>query len=310
MPSMALNPLGWAKVASSSGPSWIDSAPVPAATPMRPVARSSVQSWWVPAMAIQSRLADQGQIPRRRERDLSSGSDRPCGRSRCFPVPATVVTCPLARSMARMAWFDSSATKSVSVAASSARPCGWLKRACAAGPSPKPGSPSPIVIVTCPSRSATTMRLWPDIGDEQADCSPRRPGPCRGSAARRRRAAAGRVSAGRRSRIPSASNPAMMSASATRIGSSANSPSCLAKTRPRGSTNISVGQARTAYCLPDLVRVVIDDRVMQLQPLHRGAQVLGDPFGGELGGVDADDDQFVGQTRARAPATAGGCGGS
>jgi hypothetical protein len=32
------------EVASKSGPSWIDSAPVPAATPMRPVARSSAQS--------------------------------------------------------------------------------------------------------------------------------------------------------------------------------------------------------------------------------------------------------------------------
>ncbi len=54
-PSRALNPLGWAKVASRSGPSCIDSAPVPAATPTRPVATSSAQSWCVPAIAIQSR---------------------------------------------------------------------------------------------------------------------------------------------------------------------------------------------------------------------------------------------------------------
>ena len=47
--------------------------------------------------------------------------------------------------------------------------------------------------------------------------------------------------------------------------------------------------------VPDPVLAVVDDRVMELQPLHGGAQVLGDPFGRELGGVDADDDQFVGK---------------
>ncbi len=45
--------------------------------------------------------------------------------------------------------------------------------------------------------------------------------------------------------------------------------------------------------LPNHVLVIIDDRVMHLQPLHSGTQVLRDPFGRELVGMNPDDDQFV-----------------
>jgi hypothetical protein len=41
--------------------------------------------------------------------------------------------------------------------------------------------------------------------------------------------------------------------------------------------------------------------VVQLQPLHGGAQVAGNPFGRELVGMDADDDQFLGKRLLELP---------
>ena len=75
-------------------------------------------------------------------------------------VPASVVTSPLARSIARMASLKVSATKSVP-RPSSARPCGVSKRAAVPLPSASPTMPSrPAIVDTVPSGSATRRIAW------------------------------------------------------------------------------------------------------------------------------------------------------
>jgi hypothetical protein len=40
---------------------------------------------------------------------------------------------------------------------------------------------------------------------------------------------------------------------------------------------------------------------MQFQSLHGGAKISGHPFGRELGGMNADDDQFTGEFTFQLP---------
>src|SRR3546814_3247405 len=87
----AARPLVCANQASSRGPSSRPSLVVPAATSTDPVSGSKVQSWWIPAIAIQTRFCHQA---------TSHGLERRSVPSPCIhwrPSPASTRDEPSAR---------------------------------------------------------------------------------------------------------------------------------------------------------------------------------------------------------------------